>query len=96
MKTSLAPEAAVLLPRVDAAIAELAAAGRLAEAAMVSAALATTRGDLDAAFATLHRLLDGAPPGQAGWLIPIDPSLADLRRSPAFAALAAKLALRAA
>ena len=96
MKTSLASEAAVLLPRVDAAIAELAGGRRLAEAAMVSAALAAARSDLDAAAATLHRLLDGAPPGQAGWLIPIDPSLDELRRSPAYAALAAKLALRAA
>ena len=96
MRTSLAPEAEILVPRIDAAIAELASGGRLSEAAMVTAAALTARGELDGAYAILHRLLDEAPPGQAGWLIPIDPALAELRQAHAFAALAAKLAIRAA
>ena len=94
--TSLATEAEVLLPRIDAAIRELAGGARLAEAAMIEAAVTAARGDIESAYATLHRLLDVAPPGQAGWLIPIDPALAELRRSSSYAALAAKLALRAA
>ena len=96
MKTSLASDAPLLLHRTDEVIAELGAGGRLGEAAMISAAAAAARGDLHAATAVLHRLLDSAPPGQAGWLISIDPALAPLRTAAGFDDLTAKLAARAA
>jgi hypothetical protein len=66
------------------------------EAAIIGAASAAARGDLEGACAVLHRLLDSAPPGQAGWLISIDPALAPLRTAAGFDDLTAKLAARAA
>jgi hypothetical protein len=77
-------------------VTELGAGGRIAEAAMVRAAALVARGDLDAAGLTLQRLLDAAPPGQVGWLIPIDPALAPLRGVAAFEKISARLASRAA
>jgi hypothetical protein len=81
---------------VDIAIAELTASGRHFEAALVTAGAELACGRVDAAVATLDRLLTSAPPGPAGWIIPIDPMLAALRESPAKAALFSKLAARAA
>jgi DNA-binding winged helix-turn-helix (wHTH) protein/Flp pilus assembly protein TadD len=95
-QTSLAPEAPQLLPKIEEIVAELASGGRRAEAAIVSAALHVARGDVDTACDVLQRLLDEAPPGQAGWLIPIDPALATLRSSSGFEKIAAQLATRAA
>ena len=69
--------------------------GRLAEAALLCAAIESARGDDEAACATLHRLLEQAPPGPVGWMIPIDPSLQSLRKHKDFARLASLLALRA-
>ncbi len=95
-KTSLAPEARLLLPRIDGVIAELGRGGRPGEAALISAASWAARGDLEAGCGVLNRLLDAAPPGQAGWLISIDPSLTPLRTAAGFDDLIAKLAARAA
>ena len=77
-QTSFAVERRLLLSRVDATVSELASGGRLGEAALVAAASQVARGDVESACATLQRLLDAAPPGQAGWIIPIDPALAPL------------------
>lgn len=93
--TSLAPETHLLLARVEEVVAELGTGGRLGEAALISAATSAARGDLDSGCSVLHRLLDSAPPGQAGWLISIDPALAALRKAPGFDDLIAKLAARA-
>ena len=93
--TSLAPETHLLLARVEEVVAELGTGGRLGEAALISAATSAARGDLDSGCSVLHRLLDSAPPGQAGWLISIDPALAPLRKAPGFDDLIAKLAARA-
>ena len=95
-QTSFAAEPPQLLPKIDGIVAELASGGRLAEAAIVSAASHVARGDVRTACSTLQRLLDDAPPGQAGWLIPIDPALATLRSSSGFEKIAAQLAARAA
>jgi DNA-binding winged helix-turn-helix (wHTH) protein/Flp pilus assembly protein TadD len=95
-QTSLADEAVVLRPQIEVAIKELIGGGRLSEAALVTAAARAARGDRDGACATLQQLLDGAPPGQVGWIIPIDPALASLRSTPAFERLLAQLASRAA
>ena len=94
--TSLAPETHLLLTRIDEVVAELGAGGRLGEAAIISAATSAARGDLQAGCLVLQRLLDTAPPGQAGWLISIDPALASLRAAAGFDDLIAKLAARAA
>ena len=94
--TSFAAEMPQLLSRIDEVIAELGAGGRMGEAALVSAARAAARGELAAGCAVLQRLLDNAPPGQAGWLISIDPALAPLRTAHGFDDLMARLAARAA
>jgi tetratricopeptide (TPR) repeat protein len=95
-KTSAADEGRTLRLRIDAAIDELHRGGRTAEAALVHAAACAARGEFDVGCAVLQHLLDAAPPGQTGWLIPIDPALAPLRSHPGFAALLTRLAARAA
>jgi DNA-binding winged helix-turn-helix (wHTH) protein len=94
-QTTLAREAQLLLPQIDQTIAELAASGRSIEAAIIQAAAEVSRGEADAACTTLERLLEGSPPGQAGWLIPIDPALAALRSHPHYPRIVALLAARA-
>jgi hypothetical protein len=81
---------------VDKAIAELTASERHAEAALVRAGALIVNGELDQAVATLDRLLTSAPAGPAGWIIPIDPMLSALDKTPGKTALFAKLAARAA
>jgi DNA-binding winged helix-turn-helix (wHTH) protein len=81
---------------VDKAIGDLASNERLVEAALVTAGAHIARGQVDQAVAVLDRLLSSAPPGPAGWIIPIDPMLAAVRdhagRQPLFAKLAARSA----
>lgn len=67
-----AAEAESLLAQVDAGVEELAMSQRLSEAALIKAAVEVARGDTNAACTTLQNLLEQAPPGHAGWLIPID------------------------
>jgi tetratricopeptide (TPR) repeat protein len=95
LQTPLAPNASLLLPQIARSINELIAGGRPSEAALVTAALQIARGDLDAAGATIQQLLEGAPPGQTGWMIPIDPALAPLRSTRGFGRITALLAARA-
>jgi tetratricopeptide (TPR) repeat protein len=80
---------------IDQAIAELSTSGRSAEAALVTAASLGARGDLDRGCTVLQRLVDAAPPGQAGWQIPVDPALSPLRSSSQFAQIQAHVATRA-
>jgi DNA-binding winged helix-turn-helix (wHTH) protein len=82
--------------RVTEAIAELTRGHRRSEAAIVSAADLVARGRGGEASAMLEQLLITAPPGFAGWTIPIDPLLAPLRGSAAFERVLAILAERAA
>lgn len=42
---------------------------------MLRAAVEAARGNADAACDVLKRLLEDAPPGQTGWMTPIDPAL---------------------
>lgn len=93
--TTLAREAQLLLPQIDHSVEELAAGQRLVEAVMVRAAAEASRGQADAACAMLEHLLESAPPGQAGWQIPIDPALAALRSRPSYPRIVALLAARA-
>jgi DNA-binding winged helix-turn-helix (wHTH) protein/cytochrome c-type biogenesis protein CcmH/NrfG len=93
--TTLAREAELLLPQIDQSVAELAAGQRLVESVMVRAAAEASRGQVDAACATLEHLLESAPPGQAGWQIPIDPALGAVRSHPSYPRIVALLAARA-
>jgi tetratricopeptide (TPR) repeat protein len=81
---------------VDAAVAELQRGERHAEAALVQAGAQIARDEIDQAAVTLDRLLTSAPPGPAGWIVPIDPMLARVYESAGKPALFAKLAARAA
>ncbi len=81
---------------VDAAIAALASSERHAEAALVMAGAHLVSGDVASAGAALDRLLASAPPGPAGWIIPIDPMLSGIHAYAGKQALFAKLAARAA
>ncbi|HUE86044.1 MAG TPA: transcriptional regulator [Vicinamibacterales bacterium] len=94
-QTTLSREADWLLPQIGATIAELAAGHRVIEAAIVRAAAEISQGQADTACATLEQLLVSAPPGQAGWQIPIDPALAPLRSHPHYPRIVALLAARA-
>jgi tetratricopeptide (TPR) repeat protein len=69
--------------------------GRTAEAAMATAFAHSVAGHGDEAIAALTTLLSDSPPGFAGWTIPIEPLLADLKSRPAFRTVLARLAERA-
>jgi hypothetical protein len=77
------------------AIDELRAGGRVAEAAMATASAHAVSGRDDDAIAALASLLSEAPPGFAGWTIPIEPLLAGLNAHPAFGVVLSRLAARA-
>lgn len=81
---------------VDAAIAELTGNGRHVEAALVDAGAQVAAGGADRAIELLDRLLTSAPPGPAGWIIPIDPMLRAIGDHAGKQALFAKLASRSA
>ena len=83
------------LDRAWRALDELRGNGRAAEAAMATASAHAVAGRGDEAITALAGLLADAPPGFAGWTIPIEPLLADLRTHPAFRAVLARLAERA-
>lgn len=95
-QTSLARDARSLLAQLDQTVVELSRTDHSGEAALIAAATEGARGNLDAGCAMLERMLLEAPPGHAGWLIPIDPALAPLRAHTRFAQVLALLAARAA
>lgn len=66
------------------------------EASMLRARTLVAEGSADAAVQTLDRMLADAPPGFAGWVLPIEPSLNQLAGHPGFAATLRHLAERAA
>ena len=81
--------------RATAAIESLRRGGRTGEAAIVEAFHHAVRNRHDDAVLALHRLIDKAESPFAGWTIPVEPLLGQLRGTPAFAAILAKLAERA-
>lgn len=84
-----------LLTHANGAILAMDLPGREPAVATARAAWhAAARNDVEAA-AVLERLLEDAPPGPAGWLLPIDPVFADLRATPRGARLLERLAGRA-
>jgi DNA-binding winged helix-turn-helix (wHTH) protein len=68
---------------------------RPVEAAIVRAQILTAATDEPAAAAALAAMLDSAPPGFAGWTIPVEPFLRELHQTSAFAGILSRLAERA-
>ncbi len=81
--------------RAAAAITELQEAGRLAESALAATYLDVSEGEAARALDRLIALLEEAPPGSAGWTIPVEPFLAPLAETPRFSQVLALLARRA-
>ncbi len=65
------------------------------EAALVRAQILTARHDVDGAIAALDQMLNTAPPGFAGWTIPVEPFLKELHRTQGFAGILTRLDERA-
>ena len=81
--------------RTLAAIVERLDEGRPIEAGLVRSQILATEGRSGEAGAALCRVLESAPPGFAGWTIPIDPFLAQVHGTKAFADVRGRLAQRA-
>ena len=79
--------------RADAALVVIARTKPI-EAAIVGAMRRATD-EPDQAIALLERMLEDAPPGFAGWAIPIEPLLGELQKREAFKAVLKRLADRA-
>ena len=77
------------------AIDDLRARGRASDAALAGAAWHVASDRPAEATSILMDFLKVAPPGSAGWNLPVDPFLASLRRHPAFDNVLAVLADRA-
>ena len=69
--------------------------GRTVEAELMTAGTAAIEARPEDAVAALERMLQEAPPGPAGWSIPIEPLLERLRSAPAFGQILHDLARRA-
>jgi adenylate cyclase len=89
-----AAAAAGAMERADHALTTLTRT-RPIEAATVQAQVLAARGDASGASAVLSRLLTEAPPGFAGWTLPVEPFLRSLRGTKPFAAVLTRLAQRA-
>lgn len=92
-------------PLAASGLALLGAGGRLPaadvspasfDAAVVHAAMLMASGDLEAAVRVIDRALAEAPPGNAGWLLPVEPLLNVAAASDAWAPVLARLRTRAA
>jgi DNA-binding winged helix-turn-helix (wHTH) protein/tetratricopeptide (TPR) repeat protein len=88
-------EADAALERVERALGELRANDRKTEASMVTAFVHVISGRRPEAIATLDSLLSEAPPGFAGWTIPVEPLFAVLRNDQGFQSVLTRLADRA-
>lgn len=66
------------------------------EARIVRASLLAARGSLSEAVSPLDTVLEDAPPGFAGWALPVEPLLAQLRFQEGFKGVLSRLAARAA
>lgn len=77
------------------AIADLQDSHRPVDAQMALAQWQMATGRPEDAIATLDGMLAQAPPGHAGWTVPIEPWLADVRGSAAFAPVLQQLTRRA-
>jgi tetratricopeptide (TPR) repeat protein len=98
---ALALRAAGALERAESvaarlpAIVETLARTRPIEAALVEGQIHATEGRPEAADAVLRALLESAPPGFAGWTIPVEPFLMEPTGTKAFTTTLRTLAARA-
>jgi DNA-binding winged helix-turn-helix (wHTH) protein/tetratricopeptide (TPR) repeat protein len=83
------------MKQAERAIEELRSNQRNGEAVAATAAWHVASGRPAEAAATLHAFLTSAPPGSAGWLLPVDPFLAPLRKEREFDRVLTLLADRA-
>ena len=88
------PESAATMDRAAEAIRGLESSGRTVEAALATAQWLVGSGRQSDAATTAARMLTVAPPGLAGWIIPIDPLFAQVPDA-ALKALHTRLAERA-
>jgi DNA-binding winged helix-turn-helix (wHTH) protein/tetratricopeptide (TPR) repeat protein len=79
LRDGLISEAETAMTKAAGAIEELKANGRATEALLMLAYSEVVAGFGTAAVATLTRMLEQAPPGPAGWSLPVEPWLATLR-----------------
>jgi DNA-binding winged helix-turn-helix (wHTH) protein/tetratricopeptide (TPR) repeat protein len=84
-----------LLGRAAAAIDTMTQAGRDTEVAIARAYWHLAAGRADQAVDILIRLLHDAPPGSAGWTLPVEPWFADVRKTDAGRTVLDQLAARA-
>jgi DNA-binding winged helix-turn-helix (wHTH) protein/Tfp pilus assembly protein PilF len=80
--------------RAETAIADMRASKPI-EAALATGALLAVQGDQAQAAAVLGQVLEEAPPGFAGWELPVQPLLRHLAETPPIRAILARLAERA-
>ena len=90
----LNPSGADALNQADRALVTLTQT-RPIEAAIVRAQVLAARRDFGGAAASLGRLLLDAPPGFAGWTLPVEPLLRELHETTAFTKVLDRLADRA-
>jgi DNA-binding winged helix-turn-helix (wHTH) protein/Tfp pilus assembly protein PilF len=90
-----ADDAARELDRMNEAIDWVTSTGRMSEAALVRAAHLVAHDRDEEAVAALEQALVAAAPGPFGWSVLVEPFLARVVRSPAFARVRAILAERA-
>jgi DNA-binding winged helix-turn-helix (wHTH) protein len=83
------------MTQAQRAIDELRSNQRNGEAVAATAAWHVASGRAGEATTTLREFLTAAPPGSAGWLLPIDPFLAPIRKAPEFERVLTLLADRA-
>ena len=76
-------------------VGELRESGRVTEAAVAHSMWQVGSGRVEDAAHTLLGLMDEAPPGFAGWTIPVEPLLDPIRRLPAYPRVLHRLAQRA-
>lgn len=88
-------EAEKATARALKAVEQLREHGRASEAAIVEAFSQVLGNQNAEAISTLQQMLADAPPGFAGWTLPVEPFLAPLRSDPAFRKLLATLSDRA-
>jgi hypothetical protein len=84
-----------LMQHADRAIHELIAGGRKVAAATARAHWQVVSGQPEAACETLLNMIDAAPPGTAGWNLPVEPWLAPIRETAACQRVFARLRERA-
>jgi DNA-binding winged helix-turn-helix (wHTH) protein/Flp pilus assembly protein TadD len=94
-RTRRATDREIAIDRAEEAIHVLGASGRAAEAAVATAFRHVVCHRPADAIDVLNQLLIAAPPGFAGWSIPVEPFFSELVATPAFSPVLRRLAERA-